>query len=64
MPDNVETHGLVSGMWFAMLSMGVFVGASAGGYLLDEYGFQNGTYFVLGSQAVIVSYTETKMSKF
>ena len=55
MPDNVETHGLVSGMWFAMLSLGVFAGASLGGWLTDKYGFENGTYLVLGSQAFIVS---------
>jgi MFS family permease len=56
-PDDVGTYGLVSGMWFSMMSLGCFVGSSVGGALTDNYSFQHGSYFVLFLQAFVAVWT-------
>ena len=56
-PDNVQTYGIVSGLWSSTFALGLFIGPSVGGALLDLADFRTGTYYVLGSQIVVVSST-------
>ncbi|CAG7833802.1 unnamed protein product [Allacma fusca] len=56
-PDDVGTYGLVSGLWFSMMSLGCFVGSSAGGTLSEYLGFQHGSYFILFLQAFVAIWT-------
>ena len=43
MGDNKETVGLVSGIWFSSLSLGVFTGPLLGGFIYEELGFKGTT---------------------
>jgi len=63
-PDDVGTYGLVSGMWFSMMSLGCFAGASVAGALLDHFGFQNGIYFILILQVLVALWTILFMFKY
>ena len=54
-PDNVPTYGIVSGLWSSAFALGLFIGPSVGGALLDIFDFRTGTYCVLGSQILVVS---------
>ncbi|XP_077989874.1 MFS-type transporter SLC18B1-like [Glandiceps talaboti] len=40
MPDNLGTHGVISGLFNALFNLGGFVGPSAGGALVGHFGFQ------------------------
>jgi MFS family permease len=53
--DNLSTYGLISGLWASSFSLGAFVGPSLAGVLFDAYGFQNATYYVLGTQIIVVN---------
>lgn len=45
-PDDLNTYGLVSGIWTSTFALGCFVGPSVGGVLLDAIGFKWATVFV------------------
>lgn len=47
-PDDVTTYGVVSGMWQSMISLGAWIGPSAGGALYDAVGFRQGSWMILG----------------
>lgn len=55
LPDNISTYGVISGLWTSAVSLGAFVGPSIGGFLYDEFSFRPATYYVLGTQALVVS---------
>lgn len=38
-PDNINTYGMVSGLWTSSFALGAFVGPSAAGVLYDTIGF-------------------------
>ncbi|XP_061173558.1 MFS-type transporter SLC18B1-like [Saccostrea echinata] len=39
MEENMDTHGMVSGLFNSCFSLGAFIGPTVGGALADEYGF-------------------------
>ena len=45
--DNINTYGLVSGLWTSTFALGAFVGPSAAGILLDHCGFPWATMYVV-----------------
>lgn len=46
-PNDSATHGLVSALFFSSCSVGAFIGPSAGGYLLDHFGYRWATLFIV-----------------
>jgi MFS family permease len=54
-PNNVSTFGLTSGFWTSSFALGSFIGPTIGGVLLDNWGFQLGTIYVLATQAIVAS---------
>ena len=45
--NNINTCGLVSGLWSSTFAFGAFVGPSAAGILLDHFGFPWATMFIV-----------------
>lgn len=39
-PNNLETYGLISGLWTSTFALGAFIGPSLAGILYDSWGFQ------------------------
>jgi len=54
-PNNLETYGLISGLWTSTFALGAFVGPSIAGILYDSVGFRNGTMFVVILNVIVVS---------
>lgn len=48
LPDNIETYGLISGLWTSTFALGAFIGPSVSGALYDSIGFRESTIFVIG----------------
>jgi len=46
-PNNLQTYGMVSGLWTSTFALGAFVGPSAAGILFDNFGFRASTDFVI-----------------
>lgn len=46
-PNNLETYGLISGLWTSSFALGAFIGPSVAGILLDYIGFQNASMFIV-----------------
>ncbi|XP_060518958.1 MFS-type transporter SLC18B1-like [Cylas formicarius] len=46
-PNNLETYGLVSGLWTSSFALGAFIGPSVSGILYDSVGFRNSSLFVV-----------------
>ena len=46
-PNNLETYGLISGLWTSTFALGAFIGPCVAGILLDNTGFRNGTMFIV-----------------
>ncbi|XP_025073119.1 MFS-type transporter SLC18B1-like [Pogonomyrmex barbatus] len=46
-PNNLETYGLISGLWTSTFALGAFIGPSIAGILLDNIGFRNGSMFIV-----------------
>lgn len=46
-PDNIETYGVVSGMWTSMFALGAFIGPSIAGSLYDHFGFSYATLLII-----------------
>ncbi|XP_035897181.1 MFS-type transporter SLC18B1-like [Anopheles stephensi] len=53
LPDNIETYGLISGLWTSTFAFGAFVGPSVSGFLFDAIGFRASTVFIIGLQLVV-----------
>ncbi|XP_017755825.1 PREDICTED: MFS-type transporter SLC18B1-like [Eufriesea mexicana] len=45
-PNNLETYGLISGLWTSTFALGAFIGPSVAGILMDNIGFRNATVFI------------------
>lgn len=54
-PNNMETYGLISGLWTSTFAFGAFIGPSVAGILYDTVGFRNSTLFVVICAGVVVS---------
>lgn len=57
MPDNIETYGLISGLWTSTFALGAFIGPSVSGYLYDTVGFRQSTIFVIAIHLVVFAVT-------
>lgn len=44
--NNINTFGIISGVWASMYALGDFLGPAVGGFLLDEIGFQSMTTYI------------------
>ncbi|KAF2352408.1 Major facilitator superfamily [Trinorchestia longiramus] len=55
MPDNIATYGLVSGMWTSTFALGAFIGPSCGGALLDYFGFNYASMFIVGLHCLVAA---------
>lgn len=47
LPDNIETYGVISGLWTSTFALGAFIGPSVSGALYDSIGFRESTIFVI-----------------
>ena len=54
-PNNLETYGLISGLWTSTFALGAFIGPSVAGILLDNIGFRNATMFIVLLHMLVVS---------
>ncbi|XP_046424029.1 MFS-type transporter SLC18B1-like isoform X3 [Neodiprion fabricii] len=45
--NNLETYGLISGLWTSTFALGAFIGPSIAGILLDTIGFRNASMFIV-----------------
>ncbi|VVC34299.1 Major facilitator superfamily,Major facilitator superfamily domain [Cinara cedri] len=52
-PNNLETYGLISGLWTSTFALGAFIGPSIAGMLYDIVGFGWATVFVIVLSAVV-----------
>lgn len=52
-PDNIETYGLVSGLWTSTFALGAFIGPCVSGYLYDTIGFREAVLFIIILHAVV-----------
>ncbi|KAJ8956809.1 hypothetical protein NQ318_014223 [Aromia moschata] len=46
-PNNLETFGLISGLWTSSFALGAFIGPSISGILYDTIGFSNASMFIV-----------------
>lgn len=53
-PNNLETYGLISGLWTSTFALGAFIGPSIAGILLDNIGFRNGSMFIVILHMLVV----------
>ena len=54
-PNNLQTYGMVSGLWTSTFALGAFVGPSAAGILFDNFGFRASTDFVIIINLLLVT---------
>lgn len=47
LPDNIDTYGLVSGLWTSTFALGAFFGPSISGMLYDSVGFRKAVIFII-----------------
>ncbi|XP_059486360.1 MFS-type transporter SLC18B1-like [Neocloeon triangulifer] len=52
-PNNLETYGLISGLWTSTFALGACIGPSIAGCLFDSVGFRHSTTFVVGSHVLV-----------
>ncbi|XP_017780965.1 PREDICTED: MFS-type transporter SLC18B1-like [Nicrophorus vespilloides] len=52
-PNNLETFGLISGLWTSTFALGAFIGPSVSGILYDNIGFRNASMFVVGTHLIV-----------
>ncbi|XP_035704863.1 MFS-type transporter SLC18B1 isoform X2 [Folsomia candida] len=53
-PDSLKTYSVVSGLWASFLSLGMFVGPSLGGWLLDQSSFRMSSLFPLVTAIIVL----------
>ncbi|XP_055609411.1 MFS-type transporter SLC18B1-like isoform X2 [Uranotaenia lowii] len=53
MQDNIETYGIISGLWTSTFAFGAFVGPSVSGLLYDVLGFRLATMFIVALVAIV-----------
>ncbi|XP_068220297.1 MFS-type transporter SLC18B1-like [Palaemon carinicauda] len=52
-PDDIQTYGMVSGMWASTFALGAFIGPSVAGALFDLIGFEWATQFVVALHVIV-----------
>lgn len=52
-PNNLETYGLISGLWTSTFALGAFIGPSVAGVLYEFTGFPYATLFVIASSLLV-----------
>ncbi|KAL1140370.1 hypothetical protein AAG570_000302, partial [Ranatra chinensis] len=52
-PNNLETYGLISGLWTSTFALGAFIGPSVAGVLYDNWGFRKGSMFIVLLSAIV-----------
>ncbi|KAJ8953218.1 hypothetical protein NQ314_007383 [Rhamnusium bicolor] len=52
-PNNLETFGLISGLWTSTFALGAFIGPSISGILYDNIGFRNSSMFIVGTHLFV-----------
>lgn len=52
-PNNLETYGLISGLWTSTFALGAFIGPSIAGVLYDSLGFRAATMFIVVLGAIV-----------
>lgn len=52
-PDNIETYGLVSGLWTSTFAFGAFFGPSVSGFLYDSIGFRKAVIFIITLHVIV-----------
>ena len=53
-PDDMSTYGMVSALFFSSCSVGAFIGPSAGGYLLEHFGYRSSSLYIFTVEAVMI----------
>lgn len=53
-PDEMSTYGMVSALFFSSCSVGAFIGPSAGGYLLEHFGYRWSSLYIVTIDAVMI----------
>ncbi|GLV39174.1 Vesicular monoamine transporter [Carabus blaptoides fortunei] len=56
-PNNLETFGLISGLWTSSFALGAFIGPSISGILYDNIGFRNSSMFVVATHLLVAIVT-------
>uniref|UniRef100_T1J6T4 Major facilitator superfamily (MFS) profile domain-containing protein n=1 Tax=Strigamia maritima TaxID=126957 RepID=T1J6T4_STRMM len=56
-PENIETYGLISGLWASGWALGSFIGPIAAGFIGEADGFQNGTLVICGQHILVVIFS-------
>ena len=54
-PNNLETYGLISGLWTSSFALGAFIGPSVAGILMDYIGFPKASMFIVILHLLVVS---------
>lgn len=52
-PNNLETYGLISGLWTSTFALGAFIGPSVAGVLYDTLDFPRATIFIVALSAIV-----------
>lgn len=52
--NNIETYGLISGLWTSAFALGAFIGPSVAGILLENIGFRNASQFIVLLHLIVV----------
>lgn len=52
-PNNLETFGLISGLWTSTFALGAFIGPSVAGILYDNIGFRNASMFIFAIHMLV-----------
>ncbi|XP_065203816.1 MFS-type transporter SLC18B1-like [Planococcus citri] len=47
LPNDIETYGMVSGLWTSSFALGAFIGPTVSGVLYDQYTFANASLFLI-----------------
>lgn len=53
LPDNIDTYGLISGLWTSTFALGAFFGPSVSGALFDSVGFRKATIFIIALHIIV-----------
>jgi len=51
-PDNEQTRGMITSLWFMSENIAGYLGSTLGGYTFDKMGFENSTLIVIGMQLI------------
>ena len=52
-PDNIQTYGLVSGLWTSTFALGAGIGPFISGLLYDYVGFRKAVIFIIVTQLLV-----------